>query len=439
MRGESGIEAADAEDGRQSGRRVIMVNRYFHPDLSASSRMVGGLAFALAESGRRVDVVTSRHRHDDAHAALDRRDLVRGVRVHRVGGSRFGRGGLLGRAGDYATFHAAAMAKVLALARPGDIVVACTDPPLLSVSIAAAARLRQASLVNWLFDVFPETASALGIVRAGGAVDRLLRRLRDASLARAAMNVALGPRMAKVLLALGAAPERIRIIHNYADGDTLSPVPPESNPLRREWRLEGRFVVGYSGNMGRAHEFGTIVAAAEALRNYPDIVFLFVGDGHYRTWVEQQVKVRRLDNVHFQPLQPEDRLAYSLGVADLHLVSLRPELEGLVLPSKVYGIAASGRPTLFIGDGDGEVAGMLRQNQCGATVAIGDATALAERILSLSRDPDLVRQWGDNARHAFEQRYQLALAAAAWRTVLDGLDAEAQAASPSIPLHGNAS
>ena len=173
--------------------KLIFVNRYFHPDISATSQMLSGLAFHLAGKGAEVHVITSRQRYDDPAAALSSSELVRGVQVHRVPTSRFGRGNLLGRVLDYASFYLSASLKLASLATRGDIVIAKTDPPLISVPAMLVARLRGAQLVNWLQDLFPEVAERAGL-RLGG-IAGLARAARNLSLRKAAANVVLGERV----------------------------------------------------------------------------------------------------------------------------------------------------------------------------------------------------------------------------------------------------
>src|SRR5712691_6432068 len=145
-----------------TARRVLFVNRYFHPDHSATSQMLSDLSFHLAERGWRVEVVTSRQRYDDSSAKLPPRETVHGVEVRRVWSARFGRGFLPGRALDYATFYASAFLMLLRRAHPGPTILALTDARLLADIAAFAAMLRRATLINWTQDVFPEVAEALG-------------------------------------------------------------------------------------------------------------------------------------------------------------------------------------------------------------------------------------------------------------------------------------
>lgn len=397
---------------------IVLVNRYFHPDHSATSQLLSDLAFHLAGEGWSVCVVTGRQRIDDARAGLPAREQVRGVDVHRVWTTCFGRGHLGGRALDYATFYLSAGLRLARLCRRGDVLVAKTDPPLISVIAEWVCRLRGTAQVNWLHDLFPEIAQVLGVRGLQGSLGRGLRRLRNRSLARARMNVVLGERMAARVRAEGICARRVRVIHNWADGARIRPLARRSSALAREWGLARRFVVAYSGNMGRVHDFEGVLDAAAALRDADDAVFLFVGGGRQREALEAEAHRRGLGNVQFRPYQPGTRLAESLAAGDVHLVSLLPALEGLVVPSKLYGIAAAGRPCVFLGAADGEVAMILSRERCGVTVPPGDGAALASVLRALRRDPARRRAMGRRARAAFERSFSRERALAAWREVL---------------------
>jgi glycosyltransferase involved in cell wall biosynthesis len=423
--------------------KLIFLNRFFHPDHSATSQMLSDLAFALAKGGRAVAVITSRQRYDAPTEALPTREVIDGVLVYRVWTTRFGRASLLGRVVDYATFYLSAAWRLWRVAGPGDVVIAKTDPPMLSVIAGPVCRRRKSKLVNWLQDIFPEAAEALGIGgRAAHAPLQLMRRLRGRSLRAGDMNVVLGARMAERVRGLGVPGERIRVIPNWADGAAIAPVDPAANALRREWQLSDAFVVGYSGNLGRAHEIDTFLDAMTLLEKTPPaggpgavaqrrpVRWLFIGSGALFEVLQAEAARRRLASVRFKPYQPKTRLAESLSAADVHLVSLRPALEGLIVPSKSYGIAAAGRPTIFVGDKDGEIARLIAQHECGRTVEIGDGIALAETICELAANPELCRQMGQRARQTFETEFDKPIALARWEKLLQEVSG-AESPSPA--------
>jgi colanic acid biosynthesis glycosyl transferase WcaI len=239
------------------------------------------------------------------------------------------------------------------------------------------------------------------------------------------MNVVLGDRMAESLAALGVAPERASIVQNWADGILIKPVARADNPLRREWGLDGKFVVGYSGNLGRAHDYHTLLDAIMCLEgatpDSPEIIWLFVGGGALQGAFASELRARGLQSVLFKPYQPRELLAQSLSAADVHLICLKPELEGLIVPSKFYGITAAGRPTIFIGDRDGEIARIVRRRDLGYVVDQGDGIELAARVLALARDPDLCREIGARARKVCEDEFEKRIAINRWELLFASL------------------
>jgi glycosyltransferase involved in cell wall biosynthesis len=397
--------------------KIIFVNRFFFPDHSATSQLLSDLAFYLSDSNKNATVVTSRQIYDEPDARLAATETNRGVTVIRVWTTRFGRQRLIGRAIDYLSFYVSATWRLAVIARAGDVIVAKTDPPLISVPTAAVAWARGARLVNWLQDLFPEVASALD-VKGMGTLAPVMAALRTWSLRRAAMNVVLGDYMAARVRALGIDDDKVAVIHNWADGRAIQPPAAITSPLRDEWGLTGRFVVGYSGNMGRAHEFETLLAIAERFRNEPGMCFLFIGGGALRPWIEAEAARRRLPNVLFKPYLPREALGQSLTVPDVHVVSLLPSLEGLIVPSKIYGILAAGRPVLFIGDKDGEVARLITAAGCGESIAPGAADDGVTYVRDLARNRARLQKESVSARRAFDQRYDMPLALGAWEELL---------------------
>jgi colanic acid biosynthesis glycosyl transferase WcaI len=365
--------------------KVVFVNRYFHPDHSATSQMVSDLAFHLASRGWKVAVLTSRQRYDDPLAQLPRRETVRGVEIVRLTSTSFGRATLPGRAVDYLTFYLNAFGSLLA--RRKSLVVAMTDPPLLSVMVALTGK----PLVNWIQDLFPEVAAALGV-----RTPDWIRAFRDWSLRRARVNVAIGEQMGK------RVPKAV-VQHNWADA-ALHPVDVPHD----------KFVVGYSGNLGRAHDAATMLGAMRLLRDDPNIELVITGGGA----LLDEVRREHLPNVRFAPYAPLEKLSESLSAADVHLVSLNPRLEGLIVPSKFYGVIAVARPVLFIGAPHGELASLVRDHDLGLVVETGESITLATAIRELAADPVRRLEMGRRGRALYEERFAPSIALHNWEKIL---------------------
>jgi len=413
LRGRSPDQAA--------AKTIFFLNRYFYPDLSATSQILSDLAFHMAGTGREVCVLASAQRYDNPRARLPRTELKSDVSISRLATTRFGRSSLLGRGLDYLSFYGSAWRTALARAKPGDTLVAKTDPPLLCVAAMQVAKRRGLRLVNWLQDLYPEVAIQLDVPFLRGPVVQALVDMRDSALRAAETNVVVGERMAEILRARGIAAERIKVIPNWCDDEEIYPTPRADNPLRRAWSLEDRFVVGYSGNLGGSHEFDTVLAAAECLRDDPRIMFLFIGGGSKFGALARQVRERKLSHCfQFHPYQPRDALKHSLGLPDVHLVSLKPEFEGLVVPSKFYGIAAAGRPMVAVTAKDGEIARLVHQHRCGTVVEPGEGADLAAVLRALLMDRKGVEEMGLRARSMLEANFSRRQAFERWQTVLAG-------------------
>jgi glycosyltransferase involved in cell wall biosynthesis len=405
------------------GKRIIFVNKYFYPDHSATSQILSDLVFYLARSGYAVHVITSTQRYDDPRADLPRTEERNGVLISRLGTAQFGRSSLLGRGVDYLSFYRAAYRSLVNVASPGDIVVTKTDPPLLGVAVMQAAKTRRVRLVNWLQDLYPEVAMQLRVPLIRGPVAQWLIRVRDMGLHAAEANVVVGQRMAEVLRARGVESNRIKIIPNWCDDEEIRPISSRENPLRREWVLEDKFVAGYSGNLGMGHEFETVLAAAEVLRSDPRITFLLIGGGSKFGELARNVHKRKLDHLfRFMPYQDRRALKYSLNVPDVHWFSLKPELEGIMVPSKFYGIAAAARPMIAITHHDGELARLIRVHRCGEVVEPGNGEHLAAILRKFSTEVQRREQMGRYARAMLESHFARRRAFQRWLQLLEALD-----------------
>ena len=183
----------------------------------------------------------------------------------------------------------------------------------------------------------------------------------------------------------------------------MQPVDREENVFLAEHGIQDRFIVMYSGNLGRVHEFPTIVEMIRRTATLRDICFCFIGEGYEKSWLQSTAEREGCKNVLFLPYQPKEQLRFSLSAADVHLVSLRLHIGGLSVPSKIYGIMASGRPVIFIGPDDCDTAHVVREAACGHVVRPGDSNGAMEALLECYRDPATRARMGKAGRDYFER------------------------------------
>ena len=372
--------------------RILLLNQFFWPDSAATSQLLTDLARGLADQGHEVHVICA----DPGYAPQDETNCPQ-AQIHRISSVRFVRGPL-GRVASYASFFLGSAWRGLRVPRP-DIVITLTTPPLLSLVGSLVKLLRGPKHFIWEMDVYPDVAVDLQYVPAGGIFDRVIGALADFSRERSNGILALGSCMRDRLIERGLPASKIFIAENWADSNVISPAPwPEANtPL----------TLLYSGNLGLAHDIDTIVQTMTALKDDRQFRFVFAGGGARRKSLETSCLERQISSVEFRPYSSKMSLGESLGSGHIGLITQQKACLGSVVPSKVYGLLAAGRPVLFIGPEESTVAQIIKRFDCGWHVECGDAPSLLELLRTLSENRTVVEQAGHRARQAFLQHYDL--------------------------------
>jgi colanic acid biosynthesis glycosyl transferase WcaI len=403
--------------------RLTLVSLYYWPDEGAVPRLLTELAEDCAAAGARVRVLTSRGRYlrfDDR--VLAKKEVRNRVLIERLWATRFGRRTRLGRLCDYSTFLLGAFFRLMRVSAQ-DIVVCVSSPPMLAVVVAAVARWREQRFVYKVEDLFPDLALALGTIRPGFLAN-LATRVSAFALTRASRVVAIDRRMAERLRAV-APSVSIEVIPNWADGSRLAPDPLAGEGFRKTIGCQTDFVLLYSGNLGLAHRFHEVLAAAQLLTERGrKTLFLFVGDGPRLK--ETRHAAAKLENVSFLPFQNPTDVSASHAAADLLLITLDPRAEGMVVPSKFYAALAAGKPILYVAAGGDDIAAAIRESDLGWVTPF-DPSAIADSIETAISDPGGNLSRGQRARRLLERRFERRLVTGRWVELLRGLEAsEAQ-------------
>ena len=388
---------------------VYLVNRYFWPDESATSLLLTDLAEDLQTAGHEVQVFTSRQLYNRPQAQLPRHQVWQGIQIHRLQTSCFGRRHFCGRLFDIITFHLALLYANNITVKP-DAWFVMTDPPLIVNTVLQLRGRLDGRVIHHVDDVYPDLAMALGSLPQPGWVSSLLGRWAQAGLRNCDQVLALGECMAGVLKNKGVATDRLAIIPPWADGSRLFPLDHQENKFRQEIGIpEDDLVVMYSGNMGLGHRFETILSAARSLATLDTVHFVFIGDGAKKPQIDAFRRVHNLKNIIMLPYQPRERLRETLSAGDVHLISLDAKVQGLIVPSKLAGILAVGRPLVFLGSEQNSVAAAILQGQCGYVIPEGDVSQLEETIKGFLKNPEHRRRLGAVARKLFDREYDRAV------------------------------
>jgi glycosyltransferase involved in cell wall biosynthesis len=412
-----------AEPPSRDRPRLLILNEYYWPGPEASAHLLTELCESLA-ADYDVHVITGAIKGDEGRL----KRLVRnGVTIERVPSTSFDRAHIPGRAANYLTFMGAALIRGLQ-AGETDVVLCMTDPPMLGAAAVFLARRHHTPLVVVCEDVFPEIASTLGRLR-NPLVIGALRRTVSFYLRRADRVVAIGETMRRRLEEKGAPPERIRVIPNWVDASQLEP-RAKDNEWARENGLVGKFVVMHSGNVGHAQDLDTLVRAADRLRDLDHLEVLIVGSGARRVEVMRLAEHLGLDNVRFLPYQPRERLSESLSSADVHVVGLAAGLAGYVVPSRLYGILAVGRPVIAAVDAESETAHVVETASCGFWLPPASPDLLAAAIRHCYTSRDELAELGRNGREYVEGEGDRSVAMRRYRALLTEIVEESSRKGP---------
>jgi len=383
---------------------VLVLNEYYPPDTSATARNAVLVVEALAQK-HKVTVLAGRPSYDptERHAPyLLRREVTGNVTVERVGSTAFPRFRMSGRVSNYLSYLALAVPRALSIR--SDVVVAMTDPPFEGLAGALVSRLSGRPFVYNLRDMYPDMALGGDIVHAGRAT-RIWESLHRRALRHAVRVIVLGEDMRERILSKGVDPRRIAIVRDAVElPDSL---PALDHPVVREIRGPFRFVLVHAGNLGFYGAWQTLINAARLLER-DGVGLVFVGEGAMKDAV--QASARGCSNVRFLPFRPAAEVPCVMAAGDLHVVTVKRGLEGVVVPSKVYNILAAARPLLAVATDKTEVARFAERDGCGIAADPDSPEAVAGAVRGVLAMPERLAQMGRKSRdlaRSYDRRQQL--------------------------------
>jgi colanic acid biosynthesis glycosyl transferase WcaI len=386
--------------------RILLVNQYYPPDTSATANIARVVVETLAQR-HQVTVLSGRPSYDptEYHPFYFLRTETRGaVRVRRVGSTAFPRHRMKRRVSNYLSYLS--LAAPVGLATPADLVMSMTDPPIAGLLGASIAWARRLPFVYNIRDLYPDMAVGGEIVGKGHLIDGWEQMHRWA-LRQASRVIVLGEDMRERVASKGIDPKRIVVVR---DGATLAEsVSPDGHPATAAIREGYQFVALHAGNLGFYGAWNTLVDAARELQD-EGTGLVFVGDGAQRGRVEELARGMR--GVRLLPFRPAPEIPYVLAAADVHVITVRRGLEGVVVPSKIYGILAAGRPILAVTPPSSDVARIVTAAGCGLVADPDDPASVVAALRELRANPEKLREMGRKAREKareFEREEQLRL------------------------------
>lgn len=377
--------------------QILLLNLYYPPDTSATAKMAAAIAEALS-ARHDVTILCGRPSYDPTERRpwrLWQTERTGRATVVRVGSTDYPRLLMKRRLLNYLTYVALAVPRALVL--PCDVVLAMSDPPFEGIAGAFVAALKGKPYVYNIHDLYPEMALGGALIQPGRFA-RMWERLHRWALRRAARVIVLGDDMRERIIAKGIDPACVVVVR---DGAEILPVETPAAPPDPEviHAIRGgfRFVFLHAGNLGFYGAWETLIEAAQLLaKTDPSVGFVFVGEGAVRAQLETMAA--RSKNVRFLPFFPASKVPSVLAAADVHVITIKRGLEGMVVPSKLYGILAAGRPILVVAPPETDASRIVTLRGCGLAADPGEPQQVLAAARALSADPERLHRMGAAAR-----------------------------------------
>lgn len=385
--------------------KLLLLNQFYPPDPAPTGQYLHDLGKVLVERGHQVRVLCSRRSYGSTETYPER-ETRDGVEIIRLPATGFGRRGFIGKLVDYGTFYGSLFTSLLSRRGKADVILSLTTPPYVGLLGKWAACRHGARHAHWIMDLYPDVMFAHGMARNDGLLFRMLQKLTRYQLRGSQFALALGPIMAEKV-ANYLQHSTLNLQRPLWSNSKLSPwLGGKPNPLRAErgW-TENEPVFLYSGNMGLGHRFQEFLEAAKRL-GPTGPRWVFAGDGKRRAEVVAFAKSNSSARIEVLGYAPSSQLQAHLCSADVHLASLDPSWQGLMVPSKLQGSFAVGKPVLYVGSRQCETAAWIQQSGGGWTVAENDIDGLIHAVKEAS-DPNRSRERGLAAWRFSQAHFQM--------------------------------
>ncbi len=371
--------------------QVTIINQFFPPDFAATGQLIAELAHQLKGDFRLVEVFSSQPSYAFEQHDLPRWEHQRAISIRRSKSVNVSYGRIRGKALSGVLFFLRAIIHLLRASSRRQVVLLTTAPPFLPLAGYFVSCFFKISYVCLLYDLYPDIAINLGVVKKRGFIAKIWDFLNCLTWKRSAAIIVLNTSMKdRIMKKCPEVAHKISIIPNWSDPKEIQPMLKEVNSFAVEHDLVDQFTVMYSGNMGRCHDIETLLEAILLLQDTP-IKFVFVGGGDKRKYLKGKIKEYGLVNCLMLPYQPKENLTFSLTACDVSLVSINEHMEGLVVPSKLYSYLAAASTIVAICPEHSYLNTVLAEAKCGEGFCNGDSEGLANYLYKLSQDPQLVK------------------------------------------------
>lgn len=402
---------------------LMILSQYFYPDLAATGQLLTELAEDLISYGYNIKVLTTKPSYYKNKEKYLKEEIYRGIDIYRVSATKFNKNMMIGRLCNFLSYFISVSFKLLFSKNKYPLLIV-SNPPFLPLLGFLLKKIKNQRYIYLVHDIYPDIAIRLGYLKKNSIIVKIWNQIHYRILKKAEEIIVLGDFMVEKLKEKyqDLDNNKIKIIHNWADEKKILPIKKGENWFVKKYHLSNKIVILYSGNIGLFQDLKSIIKTAERLKNHDDILFLFIGDGGGLKELKRIAKENNLTNVKFLPYQLKKDLSYSLSAADISIVTMEKGIEGLAVPSKLYGILASGRAVLGLVGKNCEVADIVKDAKCGFRIDQGDVNKLVEKIKYIYNNPQALENMGKNSRQYFKKHFTRSKMTREYYKILEGIN-----------------
>ncbi|CAM2979143.1 glycosyltransferase family 4 protein [Paenibacillus sediminis] len=408
-------------------RKIVFVINYFYPDYASTGQLLTELCLELQhEFDITVIAVQPEGTNKTKRKKLFERDQLEEIKIIRLRAPAVDKTSKGSRIKFMLAYFVLAVVALFKMQKV-DLIYTISSPPILGGLIGAIGKwMKRTKFIYNIQDFNPEQAEAISYSNKKW-VFNLARKVDNISCRASNHIITVGKDMQETLIRRlqdNKVPNN-SVINNWTDESEIIPLNhnhPRVAQFMKEHRLEQKFIVMYSGNLGLYYDLENIIKVTSEFNNDPRIVFVFIGEGAVKRKMEQYVKEQNISNVHFLPFQPKDEIKYSLNAAHVHLVVNQKGIKGVSVPSKIYGVMAAGKPIIGVLEEGSEAANLIYGSKCGAVVEPHHYEQLIRQIYEMSRmDEGALSHMGLNGRIYLEQNLTKQTSIDKYRAILQSI------------------
>ncbi len=401
-----------------NNKKLYIINQHYYPELASTAQVFQEIAEYFVTVGYDVTVIAGiPFYHDNISAEHYKLNGLNGVKIKRLWNTVFNKSSFMGKGLNLLTFQVSLLFYTLFRIKKYSIVMAGTNPPLAVVSAALAKIFKRFKLVSVVQDLYPDILISSGYANEDALPYKLLSKVMKRSFRRCDSVVTISHDMG-MHISRTYEIDHVDIINNMVIGEIF---PMRNNELKAREGLSDKLVVMYSGNFGVAHEYETLFNTVMLLKNNVDIVFRIVGGGINYNLFKEACASENFSNITFLPYVDKEELNENLNLADIHIIIFNDNFKNVLMPSKYYGILASGKPFIIIADGENDISRDIGSDHMGFVIRRGDSTGLLRILLDIAENKDKLLEMSEKAIRLYNEKYSRDLVFEKYRQLLKEL------------------